>query len=148
MGDACDPKKPVDPEECKPGIPNGDPRCEDATVPGGTTPSELPRTGPVEIVLTIVAVALIVLGGAYWYARKHKGSKKGPKQFISTEETDLDTPEEDVIAEVETITTDAPEKDDFKAEETPEEIEETPEESKEDIFKNDSDKNKNDENHS
>lgn len=155
LGDACDPKKPVDPEECKPGIPNGDPRCEDATVPGGTTPSELPRTGPVEIVLTIVAVALIVLGGAYWYARKHKGSKKGPKQFIATEETDLDTPEEDVIAEVETITTDAPEKDDFKADETPEEIEETPEESEEtneeveeDIFKNDSDKNKNDENHS
>ena len=116
LGDACDPKKPVDPDECKPGIPTGDPRCEDTTVPGVTTPGELPRTGPAEIILAIVAVALIVLGGAYWYSRKHKGKKNAPKQFIATEGSDLAEPVDETPIETETITTDAPSETEFKVE--------------------------------
>lgn len=107
LGDACDPKKPVTPDECKPGIPEGDPRCDDPAVPGGTTPGELPRTGPFEVVLAVVGIALIVLGVAYWYATKKKG-KKGPKQFIATEGSDLAVPGDDTLVESETIVTDAP----------------------------------------
>lgn len=96
------------PNECKPGIPEGDERCEDTTVPGGTTPTELPRTGPFEVVLAIVGVALIVLGIAYWYAHKNKGKNKGPKQFIAPEGSDLATPDAELPVETETIKTDAP----------------------------------------
>lgn len=103
------------PNECKPGIPEGDPRCEDPAKPvnpgesGGTTPTELPRTGPVEVVLAIVGVALITLGITYWYTSKNKGKITEPKQFIATAGSDLDIPEVEV--ETETITTDAPKED-------------------------------------
>ena len=100
------------PNECKPGIPEGDPRCEETpgtTTPGDSdmeTPSELPRTGPVEIVLTIMLVALAVLGGTYWYTKKHGGKKRAPKQFIAAEGSDLDLPEDEIETEI--VVTDAP----------------------------------------
>lgn len=103
-----------EPNECKPGIPEGDERCEDTTVPGETTPSELPKTGPFEIVLTIIGVALIVLGGAYWYAKKRGGKKSKAPQFIATEGSDLASPEDESAVETETITTDAPGEEGFK----------------------------------
>lgn len=49
------------PDECKPGIPEGDERCDD-----GVVPSELPTTGPAQIVAGIMGVALVSLGVAYW----------------------------------------------------------------------------------
>lgn len=51
------------PKECKPGIPEGDERCED-TPP--VVPDELPTTGPAQIVAGILGVVLVALGVAYW----------------------------------------------------------------------------------
>ena len=62
-----------EPEECKPGIPEGDERCEekppveeeDDDEPG-VIPDELPTTGPAEIIAGILGVTLVSLGAAYW----------------------------------------------------------------------------------
>lgn len=50
--------------ECKPGIPEGDERCEDAAAP--TMPDELPKTGPAEMIAGVLGVAMVSLGVAYW----------------------------------------------------------------------------------
>lgn len=55
---------PCKPNECKPGIPEGDERCED--VPP-VTPTELPQTGPAEVILSIIGIAVLAAGIAYWY---------------------------------------------------------------------------------
>ncbi|MBR5669805.1 DUF11 domain-containing protein [Candidatus Saccharibacteria bacterium] len=48
-----------------------DERCETITPPATDTPPELPKTGPGEIALAIIAVICIATGGVYWY-RSHK----------------------------------------------------------------------------
>lgn len=50
------------PNECKPGVPEGDERCEEE----GVVPGELPTTGPAEIVAGVMGVTLVSLGVAYW----------------------------------------------------------------------------------
>lgn len=80
------------PDECKPGIPNGDPRCEEPTdkceVPGkenlekddpncseGALPTELPKTGPMEAIMIILALTAISAGVAYWYRSREEVKK-------------------------------------------------------------------------
>lgn len=62
------------PDECKPGVPKGDKRCEKC-VPkdgevvdkdGNCVPAALPTTGPAQIVAGILGVTLVSLGVAYW----------------------------------------------------------------------------------
>lgn len=76
------------PGECKPGIPNGDPRCEaEPCVPkdgetvnkdGECVPAALPTTGPAQIIAGILGVALVALGFAYWIR-----SRKAYKQALA-----------------------------------------------------------------
>lgn len=54
------------PNECKPGIPEGDERCADVPV-APTTPTELPQTGPAEVILSLIGIAVLAAGIAYWY---------------------------------------------------------------------------------
>lgn len=48
------------PDECKPGVPKGDERCDEAV------PAALPTTGPAEIIAAVMGVTLVSLGFAYW----------------------------------------------------------------------------------
>ncbi len=91
-----------EPNECKPGIPNGDPRCEEkCTTPGkedlakddpacqpctpkaGETidkdgncvPAALPTTGPAQVIAGILGVALVALGVAYWIRSRNEYKK-------------------------------------------------------------------------
>lgn len=78
------------PNECKPGIPEGDPRCEaEPCVPaegeivdknGNCVPAALPTTGPAQIIAGILGVALVTLGFAYWM-RSRKSYKKALAGF-------------------------------------------------------------------
>ena len=54
----CDPTK----EQCEPECDPTKEKCDDET-----TPPELPKTGPGEIALAIIAVVCIATGGIYWY---------------------------------------------------------------------------------
>lgn len=77
------------PDECKPGIPNGSPECEDekCEVPGkenlkpndpnckSTLPAELPKTGPMEAIMVIIALTAISAGVAYWYRSREEVKK-------------------------------------------------------------------------
>lgn len=75
------------PTECKPGIPEGDPRCEEkCDVPGKEdlakndpnckedVPAYLPTTGPMEAAILVIAVLAITLGVVYWY-KSHEALK-------------------------------------------------------------------------
>ena len=42
-------------------------------------PSELPETGPAEIVLAVIIVLSLLAGGIYWY-RTHSAVKKATKR--------------------------------------------------------------------
>jgi hypothetical protein len=65
-------------EECKPGIPVGDERCEDECKPGvpegdekcEELPAELPTTGPAETIGGIIGLGSLVAAGYYWYASR------------------------------------------------------------------------------
>lgn len=59
------------PEECKPGVPEGDERC--AEVPAA--PTTLPQTGPAEVILSLIGIAALAAGAAYWY-KSRKDLKK------------------------------------------------------------------------
>lgn len=50
------------PNECKPGVPQGDERCNEVV-----TPTALPTTGPTEVILSLIGVAALAAGLAYWY---------------------------------------------------------------------------------
>lgn len=50
------------PNECKPGVPEGDERCAEVV-----TPTALPTTGPTEVILSLIGVAALAAGLAYWY---------------------------------------------------------------------------------
>ena len=58
------------PTECKPGIPEGSAECEDTVVP-----TELPKTGPMEAALMMIAVIAITGGVAYWYRSREEVKK-------------------------------------------------------------------------
>ncbi len=76
------------PNECKPGIPEGDKRCNpEPCVPkdgevidksGNCVPAALPTTGPAQIIAGILGVALVTLGVAYWMR-----SRKAYKQALA-----------------------------------------------------------------
>lgn len=70
----CDPTKETCEEEpeCDP---NTDPSCTEEE-----TPPELPKTGPGEIALAIIAVVCIATGGIYWY-RSQKDLAKVQKHI-------------------------------------------------------------------
>ena len=51
------------PGECKPGIPEGDERCKETVV----APTTLPTTGPAEVILSLIGIAALSAGVAYWY---------------------------------------------------------------------------------
>lgn len=78
------------PGECKPGIPEGDERCNpEPCVPGdgevvdkngNCVPAALPTTGPAQIIAGILGVALVTLGVAYWI-RSRKSYKKALSGF-------------------------------------------------------------------
>lgn len=53
------------PNECKPGIPEGDERCEETPAP--VAPTTLPQTGPAEVILSLIGIAALAAGIAYWY---------------------------------------------------------------------------------
>ena len=64
------------PGECKPGVPEGDPKCSEACVPGegevvdengNCVPAALPTTGPAEVALTIAGLGVLAAAFAYWY---------------------------------------------------------------------------------
>lgn len=59
------------PDECKPGVPEGDERC--AEVPAA--PTTLPQTGPAEVILSLIGIAALAAGAAYWY-KSRKDLKK------------------------------------------------------------------------
>lgn len=76
------------PTECKPGIPEGSKECEDwCEVPGKehlkpndpdcnedepALPTELPKTGPTEAAMMLVAVIALTGGVAYWYRSREE----------------------------------------------------------------------------
>lgn len=72
-------------DECKPGIPTGDKRCnpEPCTPKDGETvdkngncvPVALPTTGPAQIIAGILGVALVALGVAYWIRSRNSYKK-------------------------------------------------------------------------
>lgn len=77
---------PCKPDECKPGVPKGDARCNEACVPGEgqvvdengnclSTPVALPTTGPAETILALVGIGALAAGFTYWY-RSRQGLKK------------------------------------------------------------------------
>lgn len=96
------------PNECKPGIPEGDKRCnpepctpkEGETVDknGNCVPVALPTTGPAQIVAGILGVALVTLGFAYWM-RSRKSYRKALAGF--TEDFKEEPTEELLVAKTE-----------------------------------------------
>lgn len=96
------------PNECKPGIPEGDKRCnpepctpkEGETVDknGNCVPAALPTTGPAQIVAGIFGVALVTLGFAYWM-RSRKSYRKALAGF--TEDFKEEPTEELLVAKTE-----------------------------------------------
>lgn len=63
------------PNECKPGIPMGDERCEETPVTPVTpvtpsTPSELPTTGPVETLVSVLGLGSLIAGASYYFVSR------------------------------------------------------------------------------
>lgn len=75
--------------ECRPGVPTGDKRCAGVTTTTATTPTELPTTGPAQIVAAIIGVAFIALGVAYWlHSRKtYRSAIEGISTGVKTGDT-------------------------------------------------------------
>ena len=72
------------PDECKPGVPKGDSRCEEKCVPkegevvdkdGNCVPAALPTTGPAQMIAGILGIALVSLGVAYWIRSRNEYKK-------------------------------------------------------------------------
>lgn len=77
----CVVKVIVTPDECKPGIPVGDVRCTPCEVPGkeqypknspecATTPLELPRTGPMDMIGGGFGLGSVIAATYYWRASR------------------------------------------------------------------------------
>ncbi len=71
--------KPVDPVEPDDVTPKPTDPNDPAAPNQPTTPSELPNTGPVEVVLALVLILVIFAGVYYWY-RTHNAVKKETKK--------------------------------------------------------------------
>ena len=50
--------------------------------PGSSTPSEMPETGPAEVILASVIVLAIIVGGVYWY-KTSKAVKKTTRKAMT-----------------------------------------------------------------
>ena len=81
-------------DECKPGVPVGDERCDETCVPGEgqvvdsdgncvAAPTSLPTTGPTEVILSLIGLAALVVGALYW----HK-SRKDLQKLLATGSVD------------------------------------------------------------
>lgn len=79
---------PCKPDECKPGIPQGDARCAEAVA----TPTTLPTTGPAETILTLVGIAALVAGFTYWYRSRQNLKKALAGVNLEHEEKAHDAP--------------------------------------------------------
>ena len=69
--------KNCQPNECKPGIPMGDARCnpcEPANPKGGDSSEQcaLPQTGPAEIIAGLIAAGAITIGVVYYYRSRQE----------------------------------------------------------------------------
>lgn len=93
---------PCKPDECKPGVPKGDARC-DACVPGEgqvvdengncvATPAALPTTGPAETILTILGIGALTAGFVYWYRSRQNLKKALAGGSIEHDEKAHDAP--------------------------------------------------------
>ena len=60
-------EKKCAPNECKPGIPNGDARCTPVT-----PASELPTTGPAEVIAGLIGIAAITIGVVYYFKSRRE----------------------------------------------------------------------------
>jgi uncharacterized repeat protein (TIGR01451 family) len=76
------------PDECKPGVPQGDARCAEAVA----TPTTLPTTGPAETILTLVGIAALVAGFTYWYRSRQNLKKALAGVNLEHEEKAHDAP--------------------------------------------------------
>lgn len=63
----CVVKTTVTPEECKPGIPVGDERCNPTPAP---VQPELPHTGPMEMIGGSIGLGSLVAASYYWYTSR------------------------------------------------------------------------------
>lgn len=79
---------PCAPNECKPGVPQGDARCTEAVA----TPTSLPTTGPMETFLTIVGLAALAAGFTYWYRSRQNLKKALAGVNLEAEEAAHDAP--------------------------------------------------------
>lgn len=90
------------PDECKPGVPKGDARCEVCTPAEGqvvdangncvATSGSLPTTGPAETILTIIGIGALTAGGAYWYRSRQNLKKALAGVNLESEEKAHDAP--------------------------------------------------------
>ena len=79
--------KECQPNECKPGIPVGDERCENCPIPGKEnlpkdstecvetpvtpeTPTELPTTGPTETILSVIGLGALIASIGYYISSR------------------------------------------------------------------------------
>lgn len=64
--------KECQPQECKPGIPVGDKRCEETPVTPvtPTTPTELPKTGTTENIVAVLGLSTLIASIAYYVASR------------------------------------------------------------------------------
>ncbi len=77
---SCDKPGPVDPTPTDPGEITPQPTDpNEPNVPTEPTPSELPSTGPVEVLLALVLILVIFAGVYYWY-RTNSAVKKATKK--------------------------------------------------------------------
>lgn len=69
------------PNECKPGVPEGDAQCACIPAEGQiidtegncvTTPAALPTTGPAETIATLIGVGAMAAGFTYWYRSRQQ----------------------------------------------------------------------------
>ena len=62
--------KECKPNECKPGIPVGDKRCEETPVTPPVTPTELPTTGPTETILSVIGLGALIASIGYYVSSR------------------------------------------------------------------------------
>lgn len=79
---------PCAPNECKPGIPQGDARCTETVV----APTSLPTTGPLETMLTLIGIGALSAGVAYWYRSRENLKKALAGVNLEAAETAHDAP--------------------------------------------------------
>ena len=76
------------PNECKPGIPTGDARCNDVVA----APTSLPKTGPAEVILSLIGFAALAAGIAYFIKSRQDLKKAMAAGGPAANETAADAP--------------------------------------------------------